>query len=45
VSLASFIGFGLSFDPPYPVVTNYRAHQFLVAHYHLSDPILSRYWH
>jgi peptide/nickel transport system permease protein len=44
VSLASFVGFGLSFDPAFSVVQDYRAHRFLVAHYHLADPILLRYW-
>lgn len=44
VSFASFVGFGLSFDPAYPLYANYRAHQFVVRYYHLGDPILLRYW-
>ncbi len=44
VSFAAFVGFGLSFDPAYPLVGNLRAHAFVEAYYHLNDPILSRYW-
>lgn len=45
VSLAAFVGFGLSFDPAYQLVSDHRKHAFVVAYYHLGDPILSRYWH
>jgi hypothetical protein len=44
VSLAAFVGFGLSFDPAYQLIGNHRAHAFVVSYYHLGDPILSRYW-
>lgn len=45
VSFASFVGFGLSFDPAYPLFANPRAHALVVSYYHLNGPILSRYWH
>jgi glutathione transport system permease protein len=45
VSFAAFVGFGLSFDPAYPLVLDFRKHAFVAAYYHLNDPILSRYWH
>ena len=44
VSFAAFVGFGLSFDPAYQIVGNHERHAFVVAYYHLGDPILSRYW-
>jgi peptide/nickel transport system permease protein len=44
VSFAAFVGFGLSFDPAYQLVSNHRAHAFVVSYYRLGDPILSRYW-
>jgi len=44
VSLASFIGFGLSFDPSYPLVQSPAKQAFVRTYYHLTDPILSRYW-
>lgn len=45
VSVASFVGFALSFDPAFPLVFNYRAHQFVVRYYHLNGPVLARYWY
>lgn len=45
VSFASFVGFGLSFDPGYPLIQgNYRSYLLVESYYHLKDPILSRYW-
>lgn len=44
VSFGSFVGFGLSFDPAYPLVQQPSKHAFVQAYYHLTDPILSRYW-
>lgn len=44
VSFAAFVGFGLSFDPSYPLGQNARARDVVRAYYHLNDPILSRYW-
>jgi peptide/nickel transport system permease protein len=44
VSFAAFVGFGISFDPAYSLALDYRKHTFVTAHYHLSGPILSRYW-
>lgn len=44
VSFAAFVGFGISFDPAYSLALDYRKHAFVTAYYHLSDPILSRYW-
>lgn len=44
VSLAAFVGFGLSLDPSYPLVFKPREQAFVRATYHLTDPILSRYW-
>jgi peptide/nickel transport system permease protein len=43
VSFASFVGFGLSFDPSYPLVQTPSKQAFVRAYYHLNDPILSRY--
>jgi peptide/nickel transport system permease protein len=46
VSFAAFVGFGLSFDPSYPLALgNPRAHALVQSYYHLNDPILPRYWH
>jgi peptide/nickel transport system permease protein len=44
VSFASFVGFGLSFDPSSPLVQSPSKQAFVRAYYHLNDPILSRYW-
>jgi peptide/nickel transport system permease protein len=46
VSFIAFLTFGLSLDPTYPLRTDPDQHprQFVLHHYHLSDPILSRYW-
>lgn len=44
VSFASFVGFGLSFDPAYPLVQDRSKYAFVQAYYHLTNPILSRYW-
>lgn len=44
VSFAAFVGFGLSFDPSYPLVQSPTKQAFVRAYYHLNDPILSRYW-
>jgi len=44
VSCASFVAFGLSFDPAYSLVQTPSKHAFVQAYYHLNDPIISRYW-
>lgn len=44
VSFAAFVGFGLSLDPSYPLVFKPRQQALVRATYHLTDPILSRYW-
>src|SRR5436305_9340190 len=46
VSFIAFVSFGLSFDPTYPlrITPDQRPRQYVVSYYHLSDPILSRYW-
>lgn len=44
VSFVSFVGFGLSLDPSYPLWQQPRLQSFDRAVYHLQDPILSRYW-
>lgn len=49
VSFAAYVGFGLSFDPAGPLLggqsaESYRRYLFIEHHYHLKDPILSRYW-
>jgi peptide/nickel transport system permease protein len=46
VSFAAFVAFGLSLDPSGPLRQSPDQHprQFVVHYYHLSDPILSRYW-
>src|SRR5436305_14875212 len=46
VSFAAFVTFGSSFDPTYPMRLdpNPRPRQVVLRVYHLSDPILWRYW-
>lgn len=45
VSFAAFVGFGLSFDPGYPLIQgNHRSYLLVESYYHLQDPILTRYW-
>ena len=44
VSFAGFVGFGLSFDPAYSLVTDPDKHAFVRHYYHLDEPILSQYW-
>jgi peptide/nickel transport system permease protein len=44
VSFAAFVGFGLSLDPSYTLVFTPRKQAVVRAAYHLTDPILSRYW-
>jgi peptide/nickel transport system permease protein len=44
VSFAAFVGFGLSLDPSFPLAFKPRDQAVVRAAYHLSDPILSRYW-
>lgn len=46
VSFAAFITFGLSFDPTYPlrIDPDQRPRHVVLRVYHLSDPILQRYW-
>src|ERR1700688_4015554 len=44
VSFAAFVGFGLSLDPSFPLVFKPREQAVVRATYHLTDPILSRYW-
>ena len=44
VSLVSFVGFGLSFDPSFPLIFKPTEHAFVRAYYHLNEPILERYW-
>jgi peptide/nickel transport system permease protein len=46
VSFLSFVGFGLSLDPTYPLVLNpdQRPRHALQEMHHLNDPILTRYW-
>lgn len=44
VSLAGFVGFGLSFDPAYSLVTDPEKHAFVRNYYHLNDPIIAQYW-
>ncbi len=43
VSFAAFVGFGLSLDPSYPLYAKPPAQAIVRAHYHLQDPIVSRY--
>ena len=47
VSFAAFLTFGISLDPTYPLREGpdpLHQRQFILRYYHLSDPILSRYW-
>ncbi|MGH2971717.1 MAG: ABC transporter permease [Gaiellaceae bacterium] len=44
VSVAAFVGFGLSLDPSYPLAFKPQEQAVVRAYYHLGDPILSRYW-
>jgi len=44
VSFAAFVGFGLSLDPSFPLAFQPHQQSIVRAYYHLSDPILSRYW-
>ncbi len=44
VSFAAFVGFGLSLDPSYPLAFKPREQAVVRAAYHLTDPILWRYW-
>lgn len=46
MSCIAFLTFGLSLDPTYPLRLDpdQRPRQFVLDYYHLSDPILSRYW-
>jgi peptide/nickel transport system permease protein len=46
VSFVAFVTFGLSFDPtgPMRLSPDQRPREFVLHHYHLSDPILVRYW-
>jgi peptide/nickel transport system permease protein len=47
VSFAAFCTFGLSLDPAFSLLLspNHRMYDTIVAHYHLHDPILERYWY
>jgi peptide/nickel transport system permease protein len=46
VSFGAFVGFGTSLDPSYPLVvaTDQTPRHLVQAYYHLTDPILERYW-
>lgn len=46
ISFVAFLTFGLSFDPTYPlrISPDQKPRQVVLHAYHLSDPILSRYW-
>jgi len=47
VSFGAFVGFGLSFDPTYPLVAgggHAQTRALVQAYYHLNDPIVERYW-
>jgi ABC-type dipeptide/oligopeptide/nickel transport system permease component len=46
VSFGAFVCFGESLDPSYPLVvsTDQTPRHLVQAHYHLTDPILERYW-
>src|SRR5437588_347009 len=44
VSFAAFVGFGLSLDPSFPLAFKPRDQAVVRAAYHLTDPILARYW-
>ena len=45
VSFGAFCAFGLALDPSYPLVLGPPKQRHVVqAYYHLTDPILQRYW-
>ena len=45
VSFGAFLAFGKGLDPSYPLVLGPpKIRHAVQAHYHLTDPILSRYW-
>ena len=45
VSFGAFLAFGKGLDPSYPLVLGApKIRHAVQAHYHLTDPILSRYW-
>lgn len=46
VSFGAFVAFGESLDPSYPLVLSpdQAPRHAVQAHYHLTDPILERYW-
>ena len=46
VSFIAFVSFGKSLDPSYPLVVaqDQTPRHLVQAHYHLTDPILERYW-
>jgi glutathione transport system permease protein len=46
VSFVAFVCFGKALDPSYPLVvsTDQTPRHLVQKHYHLTDPILSRYW-
>jgi len=46
VSFVAFVCFGKSLDPSYPLVvsTDQTPRHIVQRHYHLTDPILTRYW-
>jgi peptide/nickel transport system permease protein len=45
VSFGAFCAFGLGLDPSYPMVLGPPKPRHIVqAYYHLTDPILERYW-
>jgi len=46
VSFIAFVSFGKSLDPSYPLVLSpdQTPRHLVQAHYHLTDPVLERYW-
>jgi peptide/nickel transport system permease protein len=45
VSFGAFVAFGIALDPTYPMILGPPAPRHMVQqYYHLTDPILSRYW-
>jgi peptide/nickel transport system permease protein len=46
VSFVGFVAFGKGLDPSYPLAAggDVKDQRIVQAHYHLTDPILSRYW-
>ena len=46
VSFIAFVSFGKSLDPSYPLVLSpdQTPRHLVQAHYHLTDPIVERYW-